>query len=614
MSRTKVAGPLALALTLSIGLASATTATPATAAQPTPAPLAQGEKQAVPDQYIVVLKDTVAASAAGGVSRTALAHGGTLRAGYSHALNGFAAHLPGEALKAVRADPAVAYVVPDTVVEPATDQTNPPSWGLDRIDQRRGLPNFDNLYRYDSTGSGATVFVVDSGIRATHADFGGRATGVYDAVGDGNGTNDCNGHGTHVAGTVAGASYGVAKGAQIRAVRIFDCTGNGVSSDLIEAIDFITANHPARSIANFSLHSSNTAVNDALEGLIDSGVQAVVAAGNHDNDACADTTITTVTRAIVVAASVQGDGRAFFSNYGTCVEIFAPGLDIVSAAHTSDTAGTSMSGTSMAAPHVAGWIARHLEENPTATIAQTREALIAVSSKGILGDAQLGAGSLNRLLWADPANTPPDSTPPATPGAPLVTDVTDTSVTMTFPLTTDNEAVAGYYLYQTVGAAETLIARLPANGNLFTATGLSPGTTYSYKVQAHDTSANLSGVSSSVTITTAGAHSCQVHYQISGGGNTFTADLTVTNNGPATLAGWFLEFPFADGQQLLPGAGQNWGAAWTQDGNWVVARNLSWNETITPNSSVHIGFNASHTGTNTVPGFFFLNGVLCTTV
>ncbi|WP_162907702.1 S8 family serine peptidase [Allorhizocola rhizosphaerae] len=604
MSRTKVPGLLALALTL-VSVASVA------AAKPTMAPLVDGGKRTVPDQYIVVLKDSLTTSAVDAVADAALARGGTLQARYSRVLNGFAAKLSREALAAVRANPAVAYVAPDSIVERATDQANPPSWGLDRIDQRGGLP-FDNLYRYDSTGVGATVFVVDTGIRATHTDFGGRAAGAYDAVGDGNGTNDCDGHGTHVAGTVGGTTYGVAKGAQIRAVRVLDCNGSGFTSDIIEGMDYIAANHPARSVANLSLHiNGGQPANDALEALIDSGVHVVLAAGNFNNDACTTNLITSVSRAITVAASNQGDGRAYFSNYGTCVDIFAPGLDIRSASIVSDTANESNSGTSMAAPHVAGWVARYLEENPTATPAQSHAAVIASSSKGIIGYSTIGAGTPNRLLWADPANTPPDTTAPTTPGTPIITDVTNSTVTVSFAEASDNAAIAGYDLYQRLGATETLITRLPARGTLYTATGLSPGTTYSYYVKARDTSENFSGPSGSVTITTAGAHSCQVQYQTSGSGTTFTANLVVTNNGPATIAGWMLEFPFADGQQLLPG--QGWSAAWSQSNNWVTARNLGWNETITPGSSVYIGFNATHTGTNSPPGWFEFNGTLCTT-
>jgi len=605
LTRTKVHGALALSLML----ASAAAAAPAAAAKPTPAPLVDGGKRAVPDQYIVVLKKTMTASAVDAVAEAAVSRGGMLRARYSRVLNGFAAKLPGKALEAVRANPAVAYVTPDSIVEPTTDQTNPPSWGLDRIDQRAGLPFLDNLYRYDSTGAGTTVFVVDSGIRATHTDFGGRATGVFDVVGDGHGTDDCANHGTHVAGTIGGTTFGVAKNVQIRAVRVFGCEGNGPSSDLIEGMEFIAGNHPPRSVANFSLSVGDPAAAEALEGLIDAGIHAVVSAGNNNSDACTANPFTTVSRAVTVAASVQGDGRAFFSNFGTCVDVFAPGLDIMSASSTSDTASELKSGTSMAAPHVAGWIARYLQENPTATPEVSLAAIIASSSKGILGYSQIGAGSPNRLLWADPANTAPDTTPPSTPGQPTIGFVTDTEVEVRFPAATDDTAIAGYDMYQRFGGADTLIARLPAGGLSFTPSGLSPGTTYSFYVKARDTAENFSGPSATVTITTAGAHTCRVQYQINGT-NPFNANLVITNNGPATITGWRLQFPFADGQQLVPG--QTWSATWTQDGNFVTAVNLPWNETITPGSSAYIGFNATQTGTNSVPGFFNFNGVLCT--
>jgi subtilisin family serine protease len=261
--RTKIATLLAVALS-STGL---TLASPADAA-----PLLKVD-DAVPGQYIVVLKR--------GVSLSNAVEKGDVLARYSRVLNGFAARLSAKQLTAVRSDPSVAYVQPDSIVTAATDQVSPP-WGLDRIDQR--LRPTNNVYTYDSTGAGVTLFVIDSGIRATHADFGGRAQGVYDAVGDGNGTNDCNGHGTHVAGIAGSTTHGVAKGVQIRAVRVLGCDNTGLGSDTIEGMEFVAANHPARSVVNISIRSFNPATNTAAEGLINSGVHVVIAAGNDSAD------------------------------------------------------------------------------------------------------------------------------------------------------------------------------------------------------------------------------------------------------------------------------------------------------------------------------------------
>jgi subtilisin family serine protease len=606
VTRNRIVGAATLA-TAAVALSLTAMASPAAAApDPTPAPMARGGERTVPGQYIVVLK----ASAAGATARSAVGaaaeqRGGTVVARYSRVLNGFAARLPAAALAAVRADPAVAYVEPDSVIEGATDQTNPPSWGLDRIDQRT-LP-LNNLYRYDSTGVGATVFVVDSGIRATHTDFGGRAVGVFDAVGDGNGTNDCHGHGTHVAGTVGGAAHGVAKGVALRAVRVLQCDNSGFSSDLIEGLDFIAANHPARSVANLSLQGYGTSADVATEALIDSGVQTVFAAGNFNDDACLNGPRSV--RGIVVGASDIDDTRAGFSNFGTCVDVFAPGVGITSAGIASNTATAVFSGTSMATPHVAGWVARHLEENPTATLAQSKAALIASSTKGVL--SAIGTGSPNRLLWADPANTPVDTTPPSAPGQPTAANVTSTSVQLTWPASTDNVSVAGYDVHREAGATDPVVASSTTNS--VTVGGLSPATTYTFYVRARDTSDNLSTASPTVTVTTVGVGNCRVAYAVGGGGSTFTANLTVTNTGTSAINGWTLGFDFTAGQQLRSGSGQNWNATWSQSGAHVTATNLFWNATINPGASVFIGFNGTHSGSNPSPTVFTLNGLACVT-
>ena len=411
-------------------------------ARTTPAPLAPAGPETVADRYIVVLRtETTYADRGPSVQGLAQRHGGLVRQRYSRVLNGFAATLPAAALAAVRSDPAVAYVQRDSIIRgggaaPAataatTVQPNPPSWGLDRIDQRNRPLN--NSYGYDSTGAGVTAYIFDSGIRATHTDFGGRAQGVYDAVGDGNGTNDCHGHGTHVAGTVGGAAYGVAKGVALRAIRVLQCDNSGWESHLIAGMEWLVGNHPPRSVANFSLQGYGTATGTATEALIDSGVQTVFIAGNFSSDACANNPRSA--RGITVAATDDTDTRASFSNFGTCVDIFAPGVNITSAGIASDTAvAAGWSGTSMAAPHVTGWVARHLEKVPTATLANSKAALLAVATTGVVVNP--GTGSPNRLLYADPGT---GSTP--------VTVYSDTFETATGwtvnPNGTDTAAAAG---------------------------------------------------------------------------------------------------------------------------------------------------------------------------
>jgi subtilisin family serine protease len=595
LHRSALAGVLAIAL----GLA----ATPASAKEPALAPLGDaGKDRVVPGRYIVMLKKSAGAGiAAGTVAALAASRGGNVLARYSHVFQGFAADLPARALEAVRANPAVAWVEPDSVVEGTTDQVSPPSWGLDRIDQR--VPPLNNVYTYDSTGAGVTAFVIDSGIRETHVDFGGRALGVFDAIGDGMGTQDCNGHGTHVAATLGGETFGVAKGVQIRAVRTLNCDNTGLSSDTIESMDWVAANHPARSVVNISIRSSNPASRVALEGLINSGVHAAVGASNDSGDACLHQKLYSPL-AVMVGASTIFDSIASFSNTGPCVDVFAPGVDIISASHLSDTGSTSKNGTSMATPHAAGWMARYLEENPTATTAQSKAALVGSATQGFLFTPQ---DTANRLLWADPANTPPDTTPPSAP-ATLVKDLFDpiTGVQVSWAAATDDTAVAGYNVYQEAGAQDILVLYLPR----FTTVTLEIvwESTRVFYVTAVDTSGNESAASPTLSVTI-GPSPCRVTYDAGGGGTSFTANLSIKNTGTASITFWTLEFAFPADQQLIPE--QTWNANWTQVGQTVFASNLPWNATINVGESVFIGFNGTHTGSNPEPDTFRFNGFVC---
>jgi len=279
-----------------------------------------------------------------------------------------------------------------------TTQSNA-TWGLDRLDQR-DLP-LNATYSYDKTGSGVTAYIIDTGIRLSHNDFGGRATSGYDAI-DGGSADDCNGHGTHVSGTVGGTTYGVAKGVRLVAVRVLDCGGSGSNSGVIAGVNWVTSNHAAGqpAVANMSLGGGvSTALDQAVSNSIADGVTYALAAGNSNANACNSSPARTP-NAITVGATTSSDARASYSNYGTCLDVFAPGSNITSAWSTSNTATNTISGTSMASPHVAGAAAVYLEGNPGATPAQVASALSGAATTGKVTSP--GSGSPNRLLYSAP--------------------------------------------------------------------------------------------------------------------------------------------------------------------------------------------------------------------
>jgi subtilisin family serine protease len=338
--------------------------------------------QIIPGQYIVVFRDGVA-DPPGLARRLVAQHGGGVRFTYQHAIKGFSAELPEAAVEALGRNPNVAYIEPNGRVWAVGSQSNPP-WGLDRIDQRDGL---DNTYSYGPDGSGVTAYILDTGIRISHADFGGRAAHGYDAVDNDNVANDCHGHGTHVAGTVGGGTYGVAKNLQLVAVRVLDCGGSGTWEGVIAGIDYVTAEHifrgglgVANSVANMSLSGgANSAVDQAVQNSIADGVFYALAAGNGNfvgrpQDACNSSPARTP-EAATVGATSSSDSEASFSNYGTCVDILAPGVGVTSAWIGNDSDTNTISGTSMAAPHVAGSAALYLDANPGAEAATVVSAL-----------------------------------------------------------------------------------------------------------------------------------------------------------------------------------------------------------------------------------------------
>jgi subtilisin family serine protease len=337
--------------------------------------------------FIVVLKDSV-----GRASPVAAEHarrfGGEVRYVYEHALKGYAISLSEGALGALAADGRVAFVERDADVDAVTTQTSAP-WGLDRIDQR-ALP-LSTTFGYLNTGGGVKAYIIDTGIRTSHTDFDGRAIDGRDTVDGSLPAADCNGHGTHVAGTVGGSRYGVAKGVTLVAVRVLDCSGSGTWSGVIAGVDWVTADHVAGqpAVANMSLGGgASSAVDAAVRNSIADGVSFAVAAGNGNvggkaQDACKYSPAR-VTEAMTVGAVDTTDRKASWSNYGSCVDWFAPGVGITSAWSSSDTATNTISGTSMATPHSTGVAALYLQSNPSASPATVRDALYDLTTKGIV--------------------------------------------------------------------------------------------------------------------------------------------------------------------------------------------------------------------------------------
>ena len=353
----------------------------------------------IENNYIVVLNDGVVGergrfSIAPYVAQEMVAtHRGQLKQLYQHAINGFAVEMSPEDAEALSQDFRVAYVEEDGVVTADATQSNPP-WGLDRIDQRNRPLNA--IYTFNWTGSGVRAYVIDTGIRTSHSQFGGRASNVFDAFG-GNG-QDCNGHGTHVAGTIGGSTYGVAKSALLRGVRVLDCSGSGTNSGVIAGVDWVTSNHINPAVANMSLGGgASSAVDTAVNNLANSGVPIAVAAGNSSTDACTQSPARAA-NAITVGSTTTSDARSSFSNFGTCLDIFAPGSGILSAWFSSDTATATLSGTSMASPHVAGVAALYKQFSPGASASTTRNAIVNGSTTGVVTSA--GTGSPNRLLYS----------------------------------------------------------------------------------------------------------------------------------------------------------------------------------------------------------------------
>ncbi|WP_086826194.1 S8 family peptidase [Allokutzneria sp. NRRL B-24872] len=347
-------------------------------------------KNPVPGSFLVSLKDGPSAAAS-----LTQKYGGTVKSVLTVAMNGFVVRgLSDGAARRMAADPLVRKVFQDGTARVADTQTNP-TYGIDRVDQRN-LP-LDKKYTYNTTASNVTAYILDTGIRKSHRDFEGRAADGYDFVDEDPVAQDCNGHGTHVAGTVGGKTWGVAKKVKLVAVRILGCNGSAPDSDGVEGIEWIAKNAVKPAVVNGSFTFDTPGIGDeAIGRLTAAGVPFVVAAGNSSTDACTAGPAR-VPAVITVGATDSSDNRAFFSNYGRCLDIFAPGSGITSASHSSDSGTATMSGTSMASPHVAGGAALWLSSHPGATPAEVSAALVAAGTPGVVRNP--GSGSPNRLLY-----------------------------------------------------------------------------------------------------------------------------------------------------------------------------------------------------------------------
>ncbi|MFB7784332.1 S8 family peptidase [Streptomyces vinaceus] len=407
-TRRRIAGLGATAVAaLALGAAAAL---PASAADAGPQGVIEnaGAPGAVAESYIVTLKDSAARSTADSGKAVARRYGATIGRTYSAALNGYSVKVSEAQARKLAADPAVKSVVQNrtfTVDGAQGTQPSPPSWGLDRIDQHP-LP-LDNSYTYpDKAGEGVTAYIIDTGVRISHTEFGGRASYGFDAIDNDNTAQDGHGHGTHVAGTVAGNSYGVAKKAKIVGVRVLDNNGSGTTEQVVAGIDWVTQHAVKPAVANMSLGGgADSALDTAVRNSIASGITYGVAAGNESTDASTKSPAR-VAEAITVGATTSTDAKASYSNYGSVLDVFAPGSSITSSWGTGDTATNTISGTSMATPHVVGAAALYLSQNPAGTPAQVRDGLVAAATPNVVTGP--GSGSPNRLLYVGGGTTPPN--------------------------------------------------------------------------------------------------------------------------------------------------------------------------------------------------------------
>ncbi|GLZ80610.1 hypothetical protein Afil01_54170 [Actinorhabdospora filicis] len=504
-------------LALAVGTAAALSALALAAPAQAEGTILDTGGETVPGRYIVALNDSLTGSISSARDGLIAEYGGTLGITYSSVLHGYSVGMDATAARRLAADPAVKYVTPVHIGHLLDTQQNPPSWGLDRIDQQ-DLP-LSSSYTYANAGEGVTAYLVDTGVKMSHADFEGRVTAGYDFVDNDADPQDGHGHGTHTAGTVLGKTYGVAKKAKGVALRVLNNSGSGTSEQTLGAFDWVVKNKKLPAVLNFSVGfaGGDTAVDDAARKVTEAGVVFGAAAGNDNKDACTSTP-GRVSQLITVGATTKTDSRALpndwngvnGSNYGTCLDIFAPGTGIVSA-YTSSTS-TSMNGTSMATPHVVGAAALYLSANPSATPSQVRDALV---NNAVAKVTNLGSGSPNKLLYVGfiGGGTPPtdDFSIALDPSSASVAPGQSASTTVKTTLTT--------------GAAQTI--RL-------TASGLPQGAQASF-----DPASVSTGGSSALSITTttgtpAGTYTVTVTGDGDKADHTASFSLTVTGSGGNT--------------------------------------------------------------------------------
>jgi serine protease len=406
---------------------------------------------------------------------------------YTHALQGFVAKANEKQLAQLLSDHRIAFIEEDGIVHASATQSGA-TWGLDRVDQR-DLP-LNSTYVYNTTASNVRAYIMDTGILATHADFGGRVQSGYTAISDGRGSSDCNGHGTHVAGTVGGSTWGVAKGVQLVAVRVLGCNGSGTNSGVIAGIDWVAANHVKPAVANMSLGGgASTATDTAVTNLVNAGVFTAVAAGNDNANAC-NYSPARAAAAMTVGSTTNTDARSSFSNFGTCLDIFAPGSSITAPWYTSNTATNTISGTSMASPHVAGVAALWLANNASATPSQVTTALINNSTPNKVTGAQ--TGSPNRLLYSIFGGSTPVDNPPT---ANFTFSCTGLTCSFNGTGSTDDNGISSYSWTFGDGATGT--------GSTTSRTYAAAGT-YSVTLTVRDAANQANSRTQSVTVTSSG--------------------------------------------------------------------------------------------------------------